>query len=65
MVEDVERIFTVPLRMTKQIPKSKRVASPPTPFAPRPDAPLWTRRTWRPSGTCLRDAREAPSGWTA
>ncbi len=24
MVEDVERIFTVPLRMTKQIPKSKR-----------------------------------------
>ncbi|HIJ16156.1 MAG TPA: 50S ribosomal protein L31e [Thermoplasmata archaeon] len=24
MAEDVERIFTVPLRMTKQIPKSKR-----------------------------------------
>jgi len=24
MAEDVERIFTVPLRMTRQIPKSKR-----------------------------------------
>ena len=24
MAEDVERVFTVPLRMTKQIPKTKR-----------------------------------------